>query len=413
MMNRDRERKPLGTKQIILIVAFGVVLYVLLQNPQSVLAALYDFLGVFSPIITGLCIAFILNVPMTALENSVFAFLGRSKHRFWRSLRRPLCIVLTLLIVIGLLVLFLNIILPELISTFETLADELPGYAAKVVDFITRKLDEFNISSDNAPHIEIDWTEVVSSITTFLKDGSVNLIGTATNLTIGIIGGSIDFVFSIVLAMYVLTQKESIGRVIKRGLIAFLPQKTNDEVLRIASLTYTTFANFLSGQVTEAVILGLLVYFGMLIFGFPYASVIAVLMGVMAVIPIIGALISELIGAFLILMVSPIKALLFLVFVLTLQQIEGSFIYPKVVGKKVGIPGIIVLVAVIIGGNLGGVLGALLGVPVAAVLYAIYKEVVEKRLATKKTKNGGSGKDGTDSGAESEEKRKADSKPIS
>ena len=164
---------------------------------------------------------------------------------------------------------------------------------------------------------------------------------------------------------------------------------------------------------TEAVILGLLVYFGMLIFGFPYASVIAVLMGVMAVIPIIGALISELIGAFLILMVSPIKALLFLVFVLTLQQIEGSFIYPKVVGKKVGIPGIIVLVAVIIGGNLGGVLGALLGVPVAAVLYAIYKEVVEKRLATKKTKNGGSGKDGTDSRAESEEKRKADSKPIS
>ena len=216
-----------------------------------------------------------------------------------------------------------------------------------------------------------------------LKEG--NVINTATDVGTAAASTVMNTFLGLVVAVYVLAQKERIGRFTRRCIDAFLPKRASSAISRVASMASETFSSFVAGQLADSCILGILCYICMLIFRFPYPEVISVVIGVTSLVPMVGSFIGEVIGALLILIVSPLKALLFVIMVLAIQQVDGAFIYPRIVGKSVGLPGVAVFCAVIVGGNIAGVLGAVMGVPVCAVLYALLKEAVASRLEGRRT----------------------------
>ncbi len=378
-------------KTVLLIILFAVVIYTLARNVTVILSLLVKLSHVLATVTAGFCIAFILNVPLNFFERKVFRFLDKAKHKFFRNIKRAVSLVLTMVVALGIVVGVVLVVLPKLGTTITGLAEALPGYVSSAIEWVEGFLERFNIASESIPKITIDWDALFGNLYDYVLGGSGNIINTATNVTTSLASGVISVIFSVVIGVYILAQKERVGRWAKGIVIAFLPEKASDRVLNVARLSNEVFANFITGQLIEAIILGILCYIGMLIFRFPYPEIIAVVIGTTSLVPMVGSFIGELIGAFLILLISPLKALFFVVFILCLQQVESSLIYPRVVGKSVGLPGVLVLISVIVGSNLAGVPGALLGVPVCAVLFIIIREAVRERTLKKAGADGGSG----------------------
>ena len=375
-----------NVKKILLIIAFAVGLYTVVQNLGVVFSAVGSVWHVLSTVIAGFSTAFVLNILLRLLEKGPFHFMDESKKPLVRRLRRPLCLFLTVLLALGFLIVIGLVIIPQVLATFLSLLNKFPGYINTAVLWIEEKFNSFDFLSLGMPSLSIDWDKIISSLSEKITSGSSSVIETATSLTASIVNSAISVVFSLIIAIYVLAKKEGIGRFVKQMMKAFLPDKASEQILRIASISDTMFSDFIAGQLLDSTILGILCYLGMLIFRFPYPEVIAVMIGITSLVPMVGSFIGLMTGAFLILFISPLKSLFFIIFVLALQQLEGSFIYPRVVGKSVGVPGVLVLCSVIVGGNIFGVLGALLGVPVMAVLYTLIREAVNWRLSKKAAK---------------------------
>ncbi len=377
----------LNSKNIkkLLLLALGIaIIFCLVINISSVFGFLGNVFAVFSPVIAALCIAFVLNVLLTALETKVFSFMGKSKKKFVNKLRRPLCLVLTYLIALGLVSVLILVIIPDIIDTVTYLVDKLPAFVVESRNWIENLLDNFNIKQENIPDIKIDWMAVGNKIKDWLSGSSGKLVGDAVNMTTSVVGGVFDTVFSFVISVYILAQKERIGRFVRRMIGAFLPDKASGILYHISYTTQELFSRFIGGQLTEALILGTLCFIGMLIFRFPNALIISVLICVTSLVPIIGATIGVVVGFLLIIITDPLKAVFFVIFFLVLQQVEGNLIYPKVVGKAVGIPGILVVSAVLVGGNIGGILGTLIAVPTCAVIYTLLRELIDECHRIKK-----------------------------
>jgi len=366
-------------KKIILIIALGAIIFTALQNLQSVMVFLGNVVSVFSPVIAALCVAFVLNVLLSALENNVFKFMDKSKKKFIHKLKRPICLVITYLIALGIISLLLLVIIPDIIDTITYLAEKLPAFILQTRDWIENVLHRFNITQAELPDIKINWSAVANTVKDWLSSSYSKIFGDAVNITTSVFSGMFDAIFSLVISVYILAQKERIGSFVKRAVKAFIPQKATTVIYHVATKTQESFSRFIGGQLTEALILGVLCFIGMTIFRFPNALIISVLISVTALVPIVGATVGVIIGFLLIVITSPIKAILFVLFFLILQQIEGNFIYPKVVGKAVGLPGVIVVSAVLVGGNIGGVLGSLIAVPISAVLFTLIKEAIDIR----------------------------------
>ena len=366
-------------KKILLIILLGSVAFTAVQNYDRLFGFIRHIFGIFSPVITALCIAFVLNVLLTALETKAFRFMDRSKKSFVRGAKRPLCLALTYLIAFGLIVLLIAFIIPDIANTFIYLSERLPSFMTEARVWIEDMLEKFNLSQNLVPNIKIDWTAVASGIKAYALSYSETIFGSAVNFTSSFASGVYNLVFSIMISVYILACKERIGRFMTRLIDAFAPKKAAETVYHISSTTYQYFSRFIGGQLTESVILGTLFYIGMTIFRFPNAAVISIFICVTSLVPIVGATVGVIVGFLLILITSPVKAILFILFFVVIQQIEGSLIYPRVVGKSVGLPGVIVVCAVLVGGNIGGILGALIGVPVSAVLFVLIKEAIEKR----------------------------------
>ena len=245
----------------------------------------------------------------------------------------------------------------------------------------------FNLSQNFIPNIEIDWTKAANAIKDYLVNYSDRIFGSAYSFTTSVFSGIYNTVFSVMISVYILACKEKIGRFTVKCIDVFAPKKAAAAVYHVSSLTYGCFAKFIGGQLTESVILGVLCFIGMTVFRFPNATVISVFICATSLIPIVGATLGVIVGFLLIFISSPVKALLFIVFFVVLQQLEGSLIYPRVVGKSVGLPGVIVVCAVLVGGNIGGIFGALVSVPTSAVLYILLKEAVERRTPKENTEN--------------------------
>ncbi len=370
-------------KKILLIILLGSCIFTAAQNYDRLFSFVRHILGIFSPVITALCIAFVLNVLLTALETKVFGFMDNSKKSFVKAAKRPLCLALTYLLAFGLIVLLIAFIIPDIADTFIYLAERLPSFMTEARVWIEEILEKFNLSQNLIPNIKIDWTAAANGIKEYVLSYSETIFGSAVNLTTSFASGVYNLVFSVMISAYILACKERIGRFTVRFIDAFAPKKAAKAVYHISSTTYEYFSKFIGGQLTESVILGTLFYIGMTIFRFPNAAVISIFICVTSLVPIVGATVGVIVGFLLILITSPIKAILFILFFVVIQQIEGSLIYPRVVGKSVGLPGVIVVCAVLVGGNIGGILGALTSVPVSAVLYALVKEAIEKRTPQK------------------------------
>ncbi len=371
-------------KKIIGIVAFAIFLFVGLQNISKVINSLKIILTICSPFLIGAFVAFVLNVPLRFIERKLFTENIKNNYKLSEKLQRPASLAITILLVVGVVFVVMFLIIPELVHTFGTLKATIPNFIIQIQSWAENWVVEFPEISNWVMNLRIDWDKLGKTIFDFLQRGAgdflTSTVGVATSIVSGIIKVSIGFVFSI----YILLQKEKLGRQSKKILYSFLPEEKADQVISICSLCNKTFSNFLSGQCIEAVILGALFFITMTVFSFPYALVISILVGFTALVPIFGSFIGFIVGGFLILMVNPTKALWFIVLFLTLQQIEGNIIYPRVVGNSVGLPSIWVLVAVTIGGSTMGVLGMLVNIPLFSVLYSLIRESVSKRLEERK-----------------------------
>ena len=380
----DFSRKNVRT--ILFIIVFTIILLSVMLNLGSLFGFVRWLFGVFSSVIAGLAIAFVLNVPLRIFEERTFYALREHRSPLVRKSLRPVSIVCSLIITLGVIIVLLLVILPRLVETVAAVISQMPGYVNDLIAWADRILEPLDFSLSDYLG-DINWVKVFSDIGKSLSESTganiVSGVGTAANVGTTIVSGVIDVVFSVIIAVYILAQKERIGRFVRRCIDAFFPRRFAAGIESLASRASETFSNFISGQLTDSCILGVLCFIGMNIFRFPYADVISVVIGVTSLVPLVGAFVGIVIGALLILTIDPIKALLFVVFVLCLQQIEGNLIYPKVVGKAVGMPGVLVLCAVLVGGNIAGILGGLCAVPLTAMCYSLLREGVERRLASR------------------------------
>ncbi len=361
-------------------IALAVLVFVLIcQNGLN----LSVVIGALAPLVTGVVIAYLVNIVMAGYEKIYFP---KAKAKFFAKSRRPVCMIAALLTIIAIIVLIVALIVPELVKAIQLLIAKLPGALEWV--FSNEKVLAV-LPEDYLDKIQnINWAESIDQLLVFLKDHAGAIAQTATDAISSVVGVITTFVIGLIFAIYILASKEKLRGHLFEVMESYLPEKWNARLRHLLSTANRCFHSFIVGQVTDASILGLLCTLGLLILRMPYAPMIGVLVGFTALIPVVGGYIGAIVGAFLILTESPIKALIFIIFLILLQQFEGNLIYPKIVGDKVGLPAIWVLAAVTVGGGLGGVPGMLVGVPTAATIYSLVRESLYKRRAERALMNG-------------------------
>ena len=358
------------------ILTFCILLYCALQNTAAVKGGISTVMSYLNPFIVGGAIAFIINVPMRFIERHLFP-----KAKKLDKLRRPLALILALLAIAAIIVLVCIIVIPQIADTLSTLTVNIPQYMDNAKAYVNKTLEKYPELQEEFQSYtgKINGQSVITSVTGWVSNGVVSTINVAGSAISGIVSAVVGFVF----AIYILLQKERLGRQVRMIAYSLLPEKAADKFFKISNMTSDTFSKFLSGQCLEACILGSMFAIVLAVFRMPYVALISVLIAFTALIPIVGAFIGCVIGALLIFMISPVKAVWFVVIFLVLQQIEGNFIYPKVVGSSVGLPAIWVLAVVTVGGKLMGVIGMLVMIPLSSVLYAIFREFIYNKLKTK------------------------------
>ena len=288
--------------------------------------------------------------------------------------------MLTLAAVIGVIIIAMYIIVPQIAETMMSIARELPGAINTAQDWIFSKMSYWKALQSLAEQLSVDWTDIARKLSVFMQEAATSMVNSGIGAVTNIIGAIVNFFIGFVFAVYLLMAKEKLAGQGKQILFAVFKEDTAERILYVCSLASKNFSKFISGQCLEACILGMMFFIAMSIFRMPYAMLISVLIAFTALIPMVGAFIGCAIGALLILMVSPFKAFMFIIVFLVLQQLEGNLVYPHVVGNSVGLPSIWVLVAITIGGNLMGVVGMILFIPICSVLYALFRLFVKDRL---------------------------------
>ena len=364
-------------RNIFLGTAGCIILYWLLFDTDRVKTVFAFFKSLFAPFAVGAGLAFIANVPMRAIENK----LVRIKKI---GLRRAIAVLLTFVAVALILFLLVQLLLPQLVNTVETLIGKMPGFAARVInsinEFLASNPEVLEWVEVNTNFEQMDWMSYVQKLLAWISDGVSGFVGGTFSAIGSVFTTVFNGVISLVFALYCLFRKEILARQGRKLLYAFLPEKICDETVRILRLTASTFSNFISGQCLEALILGVMFAIAMLIFRMPYVPLVSVLVAITALVPIVGAFVGCGLGAFFILVDDPVKAVWFVVMFLVIQQIEGNVIYPKVVGNSVGLPGMWVLLAVAVGGKIMGFAGMFIMIPLTSVVYTLLREITNYRL---------------------------------
>lgn len=363
-------------KNIMLLIVFAVLFYVGVQRIESVAAGFSFVVSIVFPFLLGAAMAFILNVPMSFMEKRLFS---KTKGKA-KKLKRPICLVLAILFVVAILWIVLLVVIPEVASTVASLSVNIEAALIKLQRWAMDIFEDNKQIEVWIASLQFDWDGIIHTAFGFLKNGAGNVLNSTMTVAKTVINSVMNFCVAFVFACYILLQKEKLAVQIRKILYAFFSKKVVTKVLDIASLSYKTFANFVTGQCCEAVILGTMFFISMSILRFPYALLVGVLIAFTALIPIFGAFIGCFLGTFLILVADLMKAIAFVILFLVLQQVEGNLIYPHVVGGSVGLPSIWVLVAVTVGGSLMGIVGMLVFIPICSVLYALFREMVYKRL---------------------------------
>ncbi len=361
-------------KWLIGIIAVCIVIYAGVQNIGTVGKVVGGFFNLIFPLILGLILALILNVPLRPLEKHFFP---RSNQAWVKKIRRPCCILIALLIILGVLTGVLLLVVPELVSAIGVLGESVVDVINSAQDWsLQHDLAETPVGSF-LMKLELNWNAIQSSLFEWAKGGVADILGTTASVIGTLAGRVINFTVALVFAIYILSGKERLKGQAVRLIHAWVPEKFSETVLHVGAVFGDAFRKFVAGQTIEAIILGSLCFLGMWIFRFPYAPMIGALVGVTALVPMLGGLIGGFVGALMILPESFTKAILFVVFLVILQQLEDNLIYPRVVGSSMGLPAIWVLAAITVGGSMGGVVGMLFSVPVASALYRLLREATE------------------------------------
>ena len=376
----DMKKHPL--KNGMILIAFGVCLYTLLQHLSDFSQAVSTVMAIVNPIVLGLAIAFVLNVLMTPIER-LFGLIPPLKKK--PGILRSLSVLTTYLLGFAFIALVILVIAPKLGEAVSLLTAALSQYSGNLTETFTNVLSNFGAT----PEMIATAQSYVKQTTDQLLDLVKNSFGAIANFALGTVMTTfatiVDVVFSLIMSIYVLSEKERIARFLRRLSARLLKPVHYNRLIDLSSLTFRTFTSFIRGQLLEAMILGVMCFIGMLIFGFPHAAAVSLLVGVTALIPIFGAWIGGITAAFLVAMVDPFKGLMMIVFFLVLQQVEGNLIYPRVVGSTIGLPGLLVLAAVIVGQGFFGVTGILIAVPLTAVVYRLIKDYLRKTPAKQDT----------------------------
>lgn len=375
-MFEDAAKRRQAAKWIIGIISICILLYLGVRHIDQVAGAILWLVNLFKPLLLGAILALILNVPMSAIEQRLFR---NTKNARTQKMRRPLAILLALVLVMGIFVGVSFLVIPELIEAVKLIAE----IAVTALDTLAQLEESTDLSQmplgEYLTKIDVDWVGLKNQLEQWFSDRGGAVVNQAVDAIGTVVGNLVTFFIGLVFSIYGLANKELLKKQFCRLIRVWLPHKIGESLFHISSVCSRTFRHFIAGQATEAVILGTLCMIGMAILRIPYAPMIGALVGVTALIPIVGAFVGTIVGAIMILTVDPFKAFVFVIFLLILQQVEGNLIYPRVVGAKINLPAMWVLAAVTVGGNLAGPLGMLLGVPTASAAYYLLREATERR----------------------------------
>ena len=373
-----QEKNPYG------LLAFAIVLIWALWNYSASLNLLGGLYHILLPFIIGGCMAFIVNVLMTKLERYWRKYL---KHSVVSRFERPVCLLLSLVLIIGFLAFFVLTIVPELHASMKLLVKMLPPAVAKLDAYLQQKAQELAFSPDELAFVQAQAKEIYHTLLNYLQNNKRLLLEQTVSATASLLEVFTNCVIGFVAAVYCLLEKHRLVRNFKRVLFAFCSKERAAYVLHVLQTSEQIFRGFVGGQLVVALLLGVMYFVSMTLFGFPYATVISLLVAVLSLIPILGTFISALIGCFLILVAAPEKIWYFIILYIVLQRVEGDLLYPKIVGKAVGLSELWVLAAVTIGASLGGIAGMIICVPLFSVLYALLAEKVKRLLEEKNLRN--------------------------
>ena len=379
-MEKIVDFSKLSMKKIRELIVFTALIVVALWKFDVVLGVIRAIWGIIFPFVLGGAIAFVINVPMSFLEKKLF---GKAKEKGSKAagkLARPVSLLLTIVLVVGVIVLVMFGLIPQLTETIGSLMNSIADFIPQMQSWVREFTHNNREIMDLVNQMEFNPNKAIQWGMSILGNGAGNFMNTTMTAVGSIVSGVTTFFIAFSFACYILFQKEKLHVQVRKVFFAFIPKRKAEVILEVCSLTYRTFANFLAGQCLEAVILGSMFVITLSILKMPYALLIGIIIAFTALIPIFGAFIGCALGCLLIFMVSPKQAILFILVFLVLQQIEGNLIYPHVVGSSVGLPSIWVLAAVTIGGNLLGIVGMLIFIPLVSVLYTLFREYVYLRL---------------------------------
>lgn len=355
-----------------------IVVYWLLHETERVVSVFKSIASLVSPFVLGAALAFILNVPMRSIER----LLGGINNK---GTRRALALLLTFIAIFLVIALVVLLLIPQIDATAQTFVGELPGFFLRtetlIQEFLTENPEVMQWLNENTDLENFDWMSLAQKAAAIAGNSVTTILNGAFSAVGSVLSVLVNAIIGLVFALYCLGRKEILARQGRKLLYALVPEAISDEIVRIMRMTNSAFSNFISGQCLEAVILGVMFAIAMAIFGMPYIPLVSVLIAVTALVPIVGAFVGCIVGAFFILVDSPIQAVWFVVMFLVLQQIEGNLIYPRVVGTSIGLPGMWVLFAVTVGGDTMGVAGMLIMIPLASVVYALMREFADFQLA--------------------------------
>lgn len=369
---------------VIGVIAAAVCLFVM--NFGAVVAAVMGVLAAAAPLLLGAVIAYVLNILLKKIEKLYFP---KSRSEIVVKSRRPVSILLSFLALAVIIVFVVKMVVPELMSSIHLIMDEIPETVETIRLWAVENFEEMPEVQESLANLDIDWKATAKKAFEILIAGAGGLFTSVVSVITGVAGGFSKLLIGTIFAIYLLSAKETLAAQADRCMKAYLKPETRNQILYVTGTFHRAFTNFIVGQVMEAVLIGVLCTVGMMLIGLPYAGMTGTVVGVTALIPVVGAYIGAAVGAFMVFTVNPFQALIFVIYLVILQQLEGNLIYPKVVGSSIGLPGLWVLAAVTIGGGIMGIAGMLLGVPITAALYKLISEDIKTRLEREKQKREG------------------------
>ncbi len=365
----NNNKQTLTVKTVILI---GFIILVIL-NFSEVINIIKYLYGIIFPLLFGAAIAYVLNILVSGYEK---VFFPKRNSKYINSIRRGVCIILSIVTIILVLLFFLRIVIPQFSQSIGLLAAGFPVIYNNVLAWANQYTDDIPVLQQKLEILNMDGATVLKKGMELLGNwawGTVSLMGS-------VFGMVVNFLLAFIFAFYILLGKEELKSKFDKLLSTYMGTERKERLYEGMRTADETFSNYIVGQCKEAVILGLLCTVGMMFFGFPYATIIGPVVGMTALIPMVGAYIGAAVGFLLIVIVDPVNAVFFIVFIVVLQQVEGNVIYPKVVGDSIGLPGIWVFAAIIVGAGLLGITGVLLGVPIAATAYKLLDKSINEKL---------------------------------